>query len=102
MPGPVHGRFDDVPSSTLPSQSSSRLLQVSTVPPVAVQPTHAPFMQTSVPAVHTPTSDPHGRVRSSSTLVSQSSSLLLQSSTEPQLVHAPSSMMPSQSSSRLL
>src|SRR5262249_5769362 len=88
--------------STVPSQSLSLPSQISGVGPLPVQLIQLPAEQVSMPGLDSPTLEPHARVRSSSILPSQSSSRLLQSSTVPQVVHAPSSMAPSQSSSRLL
>src|SRR6185369_11018682 len=67
-----------LPSSTTPSQSSSRLLQTSAVGSGASQPSHAPAVQVSVP---TPQALEHARVRPSSIRPLQSSSRLLQAST---------------------
>ena len=90
--------------STTPSQSLSRLSQTSGDGPIPLHAPHAPAEQVSVPVVHTPVLVPQGRVRLSSTAMSQSLSRPSQSSgpgTQP--MHTPpSSMIPSQSSSLAL
>src|SRR5262245_48731538 len=80
------------PSSTRPSQLSSRPLQVSVVGLIApTQVPQAPAVQVCVPLWHTPVSMPHGCVRSSSTIPSQSSSMLLHFSATAVMppMHAP-------------
>src|SRR5688500_10057009 len=75
---PVHTH----PSSTVPSQSSSRIPSHTSVPAVT-PPMHeptTPALHVSVPGRHTPVLLPHARVTPSSIGPSQSSSALLQDS----------------------
>src|SRR5205814_6874924 len=93
-----------VSPSTTPSQSSSRPLHTSVVGVMPVHVLHTPPgapVQVCVPGVHTPTDEPHGRVRPSSTVPLQLSSRPLHTSgcgTHPPHT-PPSSMNPLQSSS---